>query len=308
MELRHLRYFLAVGREEHFGRAAQALRIAQPALTRQIRDLESELGVELFERLPRGVRLSDAGRVFLAEAEEILAQVDRAVAQTQRFAKGHLGTIRVAISEILATDEFISRCLLHFRESEPGIVLELRSAGAMVQMAAFKTYQLDAAIVYDANIDETEASLLHRAKIGNGRAMLAVHRDHPLAQRASVTMAELQHEPILWPERRLQPGYHDRLLRAWLQTGTMPHIVQECTTTAILLSLVSVGMGAGIVAVTPAVINAAREICYLEISDLDLAFELLLVWRKRDPSPALRRFLKTIQHEASMAETASRKA
>src|SRR5690606_42125806 len=118
MELRHLRYFRAIGREEHFGRAAIALRIAQPALTRQIRDLEAELGVELFERLPRGVRLSSAGRVFLEEVEEILAQDDRAVDRARRLGSGHLGTIRVGLSEIIAGHDFISYGLLNFREHE----------------------------------------------------------------------------------------------------------------------------------------------------------------------------------------------
>jgi DNA-binding transcriptional LysR family regulator len=227
--------------------------------------------------------------------------VDRAVAQAQHFASGHLGTLRVAISEIIATDEFISRCVLHFREREPGVVLELRSAGAMLQISAFKNNQLDAAIVYDANIDEHEAPLLNRAKIGRGEVMLAVHRDHPLADRDSVSMAELAEVPVLWPERRLQPGYHDRLMRAWLQAGAMPHVVQECTTTAILMSLVSVGMGAGVVAVTQAIVAAAREIRFVPIRDLGLTFDLLVVWRKRDPSAALHRFLEAMKDEVNGA-------
>lgn len=298
MELRHLRYFRAAGREEHFSRAAQILRVAQPALTRQIRDLEAELGVELFERLPRGVRLSAAGRVFLTEVEEILARVDRAVAQTQRFAGGNLGSIRVGLSEIIATDEFISRCLLQFRESEPGVVLELRSLGTMLQISVFKDNQLDAGILYDANIEERDVPQLHRAKIGTGTVMLAVHRTHPLAKRRSVRMAELADEPMLWPERRLQPGYYDRLMRACLGVGTMPRIVQECTTNAILLSLVSVGMGVGLVTVTQPIV-AAREISLVPIRDLGLTFDLLLVWRKHESSAALRRFLEVMRESAN---------
>jgi DNA-binding transcriptional LysR family regulator len=296
MELRHLRYFRAIGREENFSRAAQSLRIAQPALTRQIRDLEAELGVELFERLPRGVRLTPAGRVFLTQVEEILAQVDRAVEGTRRYASGNLGTVRVGLSEIIAADEFISRSLLHFRESEPGVALELRSVGSILQIATFRNNQLDAAILYDANIDEHDAALLHRAKIGRGEVMLAVHRGHRLAERDSVRMAELADEPMLWPERRLQPDYHDRLMRAWLKNGAAPRIIQECTTNSILMSFVAVGMGVGPVTTTQPLVTA-RDIRLIPISDLGLAFDMLLVWRKHDPSAALRRFLEVMRAE-----------
>ncbi len=293
MELRHLRYFRAIGREEHFGRAAIALRVAQPALTRQIRDLETELGVELFERLPRGVRLSDAGRIFLADVEEILAQVDRAVDRARRLGGGHLGTIRVGLSEIISTHEFISLGLLHFRESEPGVVLDLRSMGSMQQISALHEGLLDAGIVYDANIDERDAALLDQATIGVGRTMLAVHRDHALAQRQSVRLEELTDEPALWPERRSQPGYFDRLAGACLASGHSPRIIQECTTNSILLSLVAVGMGVGFVTVTDPP-SLGPSIRLVPIADFDLRFAVQLVWRKRDQSGALRRFVEVM--------------
>lgn len=293
MELRHLRYFRAIGREEHFGRAAITLRVAQPALTRQIRDLEAELGVELFERLPRGVRLSDAGRVFLEDVEEVLAQVDRAVDRAKRLGKGHLGTIRVGLSEIIAAHEFISLGLLNFRESEPGVVLDLKSMGSMQQIIALREGLLDAGIVYDANVDERDAPLLDRATIGVGETMLAVHRNHPLAQRASVSMADLTDEPVLWPERRSAPGYYDRLTAACIRTGHAPRIVQECTTNSILLSLVAVGMGVGFVAVTSPHASGSN-VRLIPIADLGLRFNVQLVWRKRDQSGALRRFVEVM--------------
>jgi DNA-binding transcriptional LysR family regulator len=301
MELRHLRYFRAIGREEHFGRAAIALRVAQPALTRQIRDLEAELGVELFERLPRGVRLSDAGRVFLADVEEILAQVDRAVNRAKRLGSGHIGTIRVGLSEIIAAHEFISYGLLTFRESEPGVALDLRSMGSIAQIAAIKDGTLDAGIVYDAHVDERDEEALDQAVIGTGEIMLAVHRNHRLAERESVSMAELADEPALWPERRTAPGYYDRLMTACLETGSMPRIVQECTTNSILLSLVAVGMGVGFVTVTRP-LPSAPNIRLLPITDLDLTFDVLLVWRNRDRSAALQRFVQVMSERDHAAQ------
>jgi DNA-binding transcriptional LysR family regulator len=301
MELRHLRYFRAIGREEHFGRAAIALRVAQPALTRQIRDLEAELGVELFERLPRGVRLSDAGRIFLADVEEILAQVDRAVNRAKRLGSGHIGTIRVGLSEIIAAHEFISYGLLTFRESEPGVALDLRSMGSIAQIAAIKDGTLDAGIVYDAHVDERDEEALDQAVIGTGEIMLAVHRNHRLAERESVSMAELADEPALWPERRTAPGYYDRLMTACLETGSMPRIVQECTTNSILLSLVAVGMGVGFVTVTRP-LPSAPNIRLLPITDLDLTFDVLLVWRNRDRSAALQRFVQVMSERDHAAQ------
>lgn len=293
MELRHLRYFRAIGREEHFGRAALALRVAQPALTRQIRDLETELGVELFERLPRGVRLSDAGRVFLADVEEILALVDRAADRAKRLGSGHLGTIRVGLSEIITAHEFISVGLLHFRESEPGVVLDLKSMGSIQQINALQEGLLDAGIVYDANIDERDAAMLDQATIGVGRTMLAVHREHPFANRESVRLEELADQPTLWPERRSQPGYYDKIAAGCIASGHSPRVIQECITNSILLSLVAVGMGVGFVTVTNP-LSAAQNIRFVPIADLDLRFAVQLVWRRRDQSGALRRFVEVM--------------
>ncbi len=296
MELRHLRYFRAIGRAEHFGRAATELRVAQPALTRQIRDLEAELGVELFERLPRGVRLSSAGRVFLDEVEEILSQVDRAVDRARRMGSGHLGTIRVGMSEIIAAYDFISYGLLHFRENEPLVGLDLRALGSMAQIAALKDGTLDAGLVYDAHLDGRDSEGLTHATLGTGATMLAVHESHRLAGRASVTMAEIADEPVLGPARTTAPGYYDRLMAACIETGKAPRFVQECTTNSILFSLVAVGMGVGFVT-TAGSTSPVHNIRLIPIEDLGLRFDVLLVWRERDRSAALQRFVDMmVQH------------
>lgn len=300
MELRHLRYFRAIGREQHFGRAAIALRVAQPALTRQIRDLEAELGVELFERLPRGVRLSSAGRAFLEEVEEILSQVDRAVDCARKLGSGHLGTIRVGLSEIIAAHDFISHGLRSFRESEPSVVLDLKSMGSVNQIAALKEGTLDVGLVYDAHLDERDAELLDRIRLGYGETMLAVHDTHRLAGRPSVTMAEIAEEPALGPARLTAPGYYDRLMAAWIDSGSAPHIVQECTTNSVLLSLVAVGMGVGFVTGSNH-LSPTHHIKLVPISDLGLRFEVLLVWRARDRSAALQRFIGMMVRHAGVA-------
>ena len=297
MELRHLRYFRAIGREQHFGRAAITLRVAQPALTRQIRDLESELGVELFERLPRGVRLSGAGRAFLEDVEEILLQVDRAADRARRMGKGHLGTIRVGLSEIIASYDFISRGLLHFRENEPSVSLDLRSLGSMAQIAAINEGTLDVGLVYDAHVLGRDGEGLERALLGTGQTMLAVHERHPLAQRTSIRMAEIADEPVLGPARKTAPGYYDRLMAACIDTGSAPRFVQECTTNSILFSLVAVGMGVGFVTAAPS-LSPGHNVRLIPIADLDARFDVMLVWRAPDRSAALRRFIDVMTRHA----------
>jgi len=299
MELRHLRYFRAIGREQHFGRAAIALRVAQPALTRQIRDLEAEIGVELFERLPRGVRLSSAGRAFLEEVEEILRQVDRAVDRAKKLGSGHLGTIRVGLSEIIAAHDFISHGLRNFRESEPSVILDLRSMGSVHQITALKEGTLDVGLVYDAHLDDRDSDVFERIRLGYGETMLAVHENHKLAGRSSVTMAEIADEPALGPARLTAPGYYDRLMAAWIDGGSAPRIVQECTTNSVLLSLVAVGMGVGFVTASTQ-LSLTQNIRLVPISDLGLKFEVLLVWRARDRSAALQRFIDTMVRHAEV--------
>lgn len=304
MELRHLRYFRAIGREQHFGRAAIALRVAQPALTRQIRDLEAEIGVELFERLPRGVRLSSAGRAFLEEVEDILRQVDRAVDRAKKLGSGHLGTIRVGLSEIIAAHDFISHGLRSFRESEPSVILDLRSMGSVHQITALKEGTLDVGLVYDAHLDDRDSDVFDRIRLGYGETMLAVHENHKLAGRSSVTMAEIAEEPALGPARLTAPGYYDRLMAAWIDSGSAPRIVQECTTNSVLLSLVAVGMGVGFVTASTQ-LSLTQNIRLVPISDLGLKFEVLLVWRARDRSAALHRFIDTMVRHGEVADGGS---
>ena len=119
MELRHLRYFVAVGEEEHFGRAAQRLRVAQPALSRQIQDLEREIGFKLFDRLSRGVKISSAGRLFLEEARRILQQLNEATERAQRVARGQSGTLRVGFTENASWRGVVPDSLHLFRERIP---------------------------------------------------------------------------------------------------------------------------------------------------------------------------------------------
>src|SRR6267154_6626522 len=144
MELRHLRYFVAIGEEQHYGRAARRLRVAQPALSRQIQDLEEEVGFKLFDRLPRGVKLSVAGKLFLEDARRILQAVSEATARAAHVARGQSGTLRVGFTENASWHGVVPDSFRQFRKNHPDAELQLNPLTSLEQFEAVRSGRLDA--------------------------------------------------------------------------------------------------------------------------------------------------------------------
>src|SRR5246127_4880351 len=136
MELRHLRYFVAIGEDQHYGRAAERLGIAQPALSRQIQDLEKELGFTLFDRLPRGVKLSAAGKLFLSDARRILQDVEDAKRRAERIAHGRAGTLRIGIATAVSWHGLVRDSFREFRRRQPDVEMELQHLLSVHQVEA----------------------------------------------------------------------------------------------------------------------------------------------------------------------------
>src|ERR1700741_415803 len=149
MELRHLRYFAAVGEEQHYGRAARRLAVAQPALSRQIQDLEEELGFKLFDRLPRGVKLSAAGKLFLADSRCMLREVNEASSRAAGVARGQSGTLRVGFTENASWRGVVPESLRRFRKQQPDAELQLTPATSLEQIEAIRSGRLDAGFVFN---------------------------------------------------------------------------------------------------------------------------------------------------------------
>src|SRR5579864_4494740 len=166
MELRHLRYFVVVGEEQHYGRAASRLRVAQPALSRQIQDLEEEVGFKLFERLPRGVKLSAAGKLFLEDARRILQEVSEAAVRAGRVARGLSGTLRVGFTENASWRGVVPESFRRFRELQPDAELELQPSASLEQLEAVRSDRLDAGFVNfmpksDPELDQLLVAIQH---------------------------------------------------------------------------------------------------------------------------------------------------
>src|ERR1700689_1791473 len=298
MELRHLRYFLAVGEEQHYGRAARRLRVGQPALSRQIQDLEEEVGFKLFERLPRGVKLSAAGQLFLEDARRILQEVNEAAARAARVARGQSGTLRVGFTESTSWRGVVPGSFRRFREMQPDAELQLQPSPSLVQLEAIRSGRIDAGFVFNMpKIDPDRDGLL----VAIEQIELAVPRGHALTKLKQVRLRDLTGASFVWFPRREAPALYDRLMHECSRGGLKsPHIVQEGKDEATILSLVATGLGVGWV------LGAARwrrpkSVVLLAVVDMDLRQELWLAWRKGNGSPLLSRFVADLQHHAEAA-------
>ncbi|HEY0781105.1 MAG TPA: LysR family transcriptional regulator [Thermoanaerobaculia bacterium] len=291
MELRHLRYFVAVGEDEHYGRAAQRLRVAQPALSSQIQDLEREIGVQLFDRLPRGVRLNAAGKVFLEDCRRILQEVSEAVIRTERAARGITGTLRVGFTESASWHGVVPDSLREFRRTHSEAELQLSSLISLDQIEAVRAGQLDAGFVYVPASDPEIAEL----SVASHETVLAVPRRHPVSRSKRLLLCDLTETDFVWFPRRQHPANYDRLLEACARGGlTDPRIVQEAIDQATMLSLVSCGLGVAFV--TDATRwRRPKEVVLRKVDDLRLTLTVSCIWRKDNTSPLLARFLAHVR-------------
>jgi DNA-binding transcriptional LysR family regulator len=292
MELRHLRYFLAVGEEQHYGRAARRLRVAQPALSRQIQDLEEEIGFKLFERLPRGVKLSAAGKLFLEDARRILLDVNEAAARAGRVALGRSGTLRVGFTENASWQGVVPESFRRFRELRPDAELQLRPSGSLEQLKGIQSGRLDAGFVFNMPKTDPELELL---PVAVQHIELASLRRHPLTKLKNLRLRALTEATFVWFPRRESPALYDRLMHACFRGGlTSPRIVQEGRDEATILSLVAAGLGVGWVLGT-ARWRCPKSVVIMPVVDLNVPLPLSLAWKKGNSSPLLASFVGEVQ-------------
>lgn len=290
MELRQIQYFIAIAEAEHFGRAALRLRIAQPALSRQMKLLETELGLDLFERLPRGVRLTPAGRVFLAEIKELNGLIARSVTAARAAAAGQHGTLRLSFIEAAAWQGLLPDAIRRFRAEYPGIELALLSMPTADQLAALRQRQTDAALVYNAE----PADDITAVRLVDHPAVLAVPVESPLAQRQSLTLADLAGERLIGFQRRASPKFFDDIHAAFRAAGVMPRYVVELMAETEILALVSAGAGCAL-ANQQQVWRPPHGVRFLPVRDLNVSLTLGLVHRRGDAPPALAHFIGILQ-------------
>jgi DNA-binding transcriptional LysR family regulator len=293
VELRHLRYFVAVAEELHFGRAAERIGIAQPPLSQQIQRLEKEIGVQLFVRNRRRVRLTEAGEVFLEEARATLRQAEQAVDLVKRASRGEVGRLNVGFVGS-ATFNVMPPILRRFRKDYPDVDLMLYELSTTQQVAALHERRIDIGFVRPP----FSASDLALEVIAREPLVTILPFDHPLAERPSLRLAELTGEPFILFPNSYGPGLHARIVAACHQAGFNPRVVQEAIGQPTIVSLVSVGIG---VSILPAAIQHLRwsGVVYRAIQDEHPPVELALAWRRDDASPAVDAFRRIAGAEGS---------
>ena len=291
MELRHLRYFVAVGEEQHYGRAAERLGIAQPALSRQIQDLEKELGFSLFDRLPRGVKLSAAGKLYLSDARRILHEVEGAKLRAERVARGQAGTLRVGFVEALSWRGVVPDSFRRFRRRQPDAELDLHPMLSNQQVEAVRSGKLDAGFIFSLDAPDGDVAQLQVARY---KLMLAAPQGHAVTRIKRLRLRDLRDAPFISVHRWVTPVCYDRIMQVCLRGDlNAPRIVQHVVDHATMLSLVSCRLGVAFVSETTRW-QCPRGVTLLPVVDLDFPLPFYLVWRKDDQSALLQSFVAQI--------------
>lgn len=290
VDLRHMRQFVAVAEELHFGKAARRLNMAQPPLSQSIRRLELELGVDLFDRTRRSVELTVAGAVFLEEARRTLMQAELARKLVQRAANK---TLEVPVSFVgPALYRIVPRLLVEFRSIQPDANVRLFERASPDQVIGLTAGDFEVAFTtaYFGDTPGCESLMVEQAPY-----VAAVPADWPIARQDAVTLAEIAELPFIASPSKYR-SLDLQTFAIFKDVGTMPHIVQEASQTNTTLSLVGASLGCALVTAT-AVFGQPRNVRFLPIMD-DVAFpqwQLLMLWRPQQLSPAAARFVAMTQ-------------
>ncbi len=296
MELRHLRYFIAVAEELHFGRAAERLGISQPPLSQQIQALEEEIGARLFERTNRRVELTDAGRLFLDESRQVLAQVDKAVLLARRAHLGELGELKIGFTSSAPFTSTIPSSIHAFRKAYPDVHLDLQEMSSRQVLKALLEESLQVGVIRPLALPDA----VHWVELFREPLVAVLRADHPLAAGSEdgLAIAALAEEPFVFFPRSYGTGLYDQVIALTRQAGFSPRIAQEASEAMTIIGLVSAGLG---VSILPASFRRTRVdgVVYRSLSDPEATTAVWLVRRQNEGSPLALSFIDLVTREAA---------
>lgn len=285
IDIRHMRYFVALAETLHFGQAAERLHISQPPLSRQIAALEKELGVRLLERHSRRATLTPAGRRFLEDSRAVLASFDQACRNARLADRGELGELSVGFM-MHAAYTVLPGLARRFMTAYPQVRLELREALPSILAEEVLKGRHDAGIMFDLGpIRGLETRVIHREPM-----CLAAHRSHPLASRDAVRAEDLQGEPLIAASPEAGPTLRDALLRFCRSGGFEPAIRLEAQLQQTIVSLVAEGLGVALVPQSMRRLGVA-DVVFRDLADAPVVAHAL-AWRPGNLNPTLRPFLR----------------
>lgn len=288
MELHSLRYFVAVAEELHFNRAAARLHITQPALSRQIRNLEEELGIELLRRTKRTVELTEAGATFLTEVRKALQQVEAAIHMAQRAARGEIGCLRIAFTPS-AMHTVLPEILKQFRDRHPNVKLDMIELCTLDQVNALCTETVDVGLLHPP----IEASFLKLYPLQGEKLVVVLPQTHPLEQHRCLALKALAHEPFIMHPRYEGPVLYDQILNLCRQVGFEPRIVHEEVKHQTRVGLVAAGIG--IAFVPESLQQTMAGVSYCTLMGASPQLQLAVAWRCNHVSPVLQGFVQVTQ-------------
>jgi DNA-binding transcriptional LysR family regulator len=290
MELRQLKYFIAVAEELHFGRAAESLHLSQPALSKQIQALEDSLKIQLLERTKHYCQLTMAGKKFLETARKIVQDIEEGIQITKQVADGQRGRVRVGFTE--ATLFSIAPNILQtYREHYPQVELILTSAGTETNVEALRTHRIDAGFVY---LPIREPSLTVYP-LYEETYLAALPSSHRLARQKQISLPSLANEPLIFYPRSLAPIFFAHFIQCCERAGFLPNIVQEAELGQTRLGLVSAGVGISFV-LSPLQNLSAKKVVYRPLIDNFPTLKLALAWRGNESSPVVREFIEILKN------------
>ena len=285
MELRHLRYFVAVGESLHFGQAAAKLHISQPSLSEQIRQLEAELQTPLLRRTKRRVELTEAGRLFLEQARDILARTDRAAIIARRAAGGETARLRVGVGYCMDQLD-IGKAISLFNQQHGTIRVELRMMAVPAQFDALQHDRLDIGFVRPP---VSEPSLTSEI-LATEPLMVALRSDHRLRNRHSIELSSLANDRFILPARDTVPAYHDIVVNVCREAGFVPNAPHEVDQLLMALGMVTAGSGVALVPAFARTIRPARVVLVPLRARKNL--EMAVALRRDDMSSTTTEFVK----------------
>lgn len=289
MELTHLRYFVAIAEELHFGRAAAKLHIAQPALSQQIKRLEDELDVKLFNRTSRRVELSAAGKVFLNKAYGIIERADEACAIIMSLGKGQSGYLSIAFNEP-AINTFLPKAIEKFMRKYPEVQLSLKEMEITEQFKAFDEKRLDLGFMrpYGHNTSAYSKRLTMREQY-----VLALPVNHKLCANSSLTLDMIGNEALILFPRAEHPQLRNRFDECFQLAGFQPNIIQELSSKRTTLALVETGIALAFVPES-SMLHSPPGVEFRKLNSNLPAVEIFVLWRSENDSPLIRNFLDLI--------------
>jgi DNA-binding transcriptional LysR family regulator len=284
LDLHHLKYILVAAEEGSFQRAAERLKVAPSALSRRIQDLESELGIALFERISGGIRPSYAGGVMIDYGKRIFADVEAAAEHFRRLAKGQTALLRVGLNGIAPQLPIIPALLRSFRACHPETELKLLSLHSNEQLSALHDGSIDAGFLFGQPENEPDLDYL---RLASHRFVLGLPAQHRLAQQAEIRLADLADEDFVLFTRDYSSGIYDRLMSNCRALGLEPRIIQETTSEHMQLGLIAAGMGISFVFDSIIARHNRPDIVTRPVAGLAVEEHLDLAWRRHHSAPAL---------------------